>query len=315
MATSKDCRACENLRQYASDFVLNGVTDTVCTSLKNNTGFNPSNNRNDCTDLDDANDCLIGNMEDEIDAYEVCDWKEYMHKFVPNVWTVIKAIICSICGLWSQFTSIWNKLNKHDCMIEHLFEGDALEIGEDSTSGSYVRAGGGVSYKFDNEGGDRVSDVQVLYIGGGLLRVQGTFRFFDDDFTDADGTSRQGNSHWAETGPCVSGGELICEIRVKKSQFGVKNIYAGFGQETGGYDYSLNATVFSEGSWAYGQHGSCNSDGTAPEGHSAGHQVDPGYIYIQLRMSSIRNLNHNGNGKVSPRAFMGIRFDQDAIQC
>lgn len=97
---SRDCNACEDLRQNSAEFVQNGVTDNVCASLKNNTGFNPSSGHDDCTDLHNANDCLVGNMEDEIEAYDVCDWKEYMKKFVPNVWTTLKAIICSICGLW-----------------------------------------------------------------------------------------------------------------------------------------------------------------------------------------------------------------------
>ena len=307
---NNNCSACDDLRQSAPSFVINGIGETECASLQNNTGLNPSSGNDDCTDLNNLNDCLVGNMASEIDSYGVCDWKKFMKAFVPNVWTTLKGIICSLCGIWSR-------MGRYDCLINHLYEGDALEIGEDSSAGSYVVPGGGVSYKFDSESsGGRVSDVQALYIGGGLLRVQGTLRFFSSDFTDADGTARQGNSHWAETGPCVGGGELICEIRVLKSQFGVRSIYAGFGQETGGYDYSLNATAFSEGTYAYGQHGSCNTqDGTAPAGHSTGHLVEAGYTYIQLRMSSIRNINHDGSNKVSPRAFMGIRFDPNSIQC
>ena len=107
---ANSCKACDDLRTSSSDFMLNGVTPTVCTSLKNDTGFNPASGHNDCTDLDDANDCLIGNMEDEIEAYDVCDWKEYMKKFVPNVYNVIKAIICAICGLWCNFHALIDAL-------------------------------------------------------------------------------------------------------------------------------------------------------------------------------------------------------------
>ena len=311
-----NCGACDDLRQTDPNLIVNGLGDDECTSLANDTGLVPGDDHNDCTDLNNLNDCLVGNMASEVEAYDVCDWKPFMKRFIPNVWTTLKGIICAICGLWTNVKDILSRIGKYDCLIDHLYDGDSLEIGESSRSGSYVVPGGGVSYKFDSTtSDDRVSDVQALYIGGGLLRVQGTFRFFSSDFRDADGTQREGNSHWADTGATVSGGELICEIRVKKSQFGVKNIYAGFGQETGGYDYSLNATAFSEGSFAYGQHGSCNADGTAPSGHSTGHLVPSGYIYIQLRMSSIRQLNHDGTGKVSPRAFMGIRFDQNAIEC
>ena len=178
----------------------------------------------------------------------------------------------------------------------------------------------------------------MLYIAGGLLRAQGTFRFFTADFKDEDNRDRNGNSHWDDRGAMTAGGELICEIRVKKSQFGVKNIYAGFGQETGGGGYHLNATVFSDKDsdgnpvFAYGQHGNCNTKTGEPasgSGHSTGHKVASGYIYIQLRMSYIWALNAysaddlDSNKKpkssvvkrYSPRAFMGIRFDKNSIEC
>ncbi len=102
-----NCSACSELREHASDFIVNGVTDSVCSSLKNDTGFNPSDSNDDFEDLDLANDCLIGNMAEEIEAYHVCDWKEYMKKFVPNVWTMLKAIICALGGIWTNIKELW----------------------------------------------------------------------------------------------------------------------------------------------------------------------------------------------------------------
>lgn len=315
MAATRNCDACSDLQENSADFVQNGVTDAVCTSLKNDTGFNPSSDNDDCTDLNNANDCLIGNMEDEIDSYDMCDWKEYMRNFVHNLWNVLKAMICSMCGLWTD-------VEKHECELQHVYEGNELEVGEEGDDESYIKVGGGVSCKYDApESGGRTSDVSVLYIAGGLLRVQGTFRFFANDFVDKDGRHRDGNSHWGETGACVGGGELICEAYIKKSQFGVRSIYAGFGQETGGGHYSLNATVFSSG-YAYGQHGSCNTEtGVGNNGNSDGHPVPDGYIIIQLRMSYIGVLNASGASDpanathYSPRAFMGIRFNRNQIEC
>ena len=103
MATNVDCSACTDLKEFAPDFVQNGVTNTVCNSLKNDTGLNPTLTtlHNDCDDLDTANDCLIGMMDKEIEAYDVCDWKEFMHKFIPNIHQLTKAEICAICGLWT----------------------------------------------------------------------------------------------------------------------------------------------------------------------------------------------------------------------
>lgn len=316
------CDACESLREKAPNIIINGFTDTECENLANGKGLNGNQDGN-CEDLHDMNDCLVGFMETEVDAYESCDWKKFAKRFIPNVWATLKGIVCSMCGI--------------QCQVNHLFEGVSLRVGEDSSDGSYVKAGGGVSFLYDSDGDDhRVSDVTALYIGGALLRVEGTFRFFEDDFTDKDGTQRQGNHNWGSTGACVAGGELICEIRILKDQYAVKHIYAGFGHETGGGGYHVNATVFSSGQWAYGQHGSCYQsagDGhQAGEGHpgcSNGHQVPDGYIYIQLRMSYIwalgtytsDDLNSSGKPKsdvtkhYSPRAFMGIRFDQSNIDC
>lgn len=106
-----NCEACAELKAEAAEFVLNGVTEDVCTSLKNDTGFSTTNGNDDCTDLNNANDCLIGRMDDELEAYDTCQWKEYMHKFVPNLYEVLKAMICAVCGLWTNVHNLWTNVN------------------------------------------------------------------------------------------------------------------------------------------------------------------------------------------------------------
>lgn len=101
MAAKRNCSACSELQEHAADFIVNGVTEAVEESLINNTGFNPNTDNNDCVDLNNANDCLVGNMEDEVDAYEVCEWKSFMVDFIHNLWTVLKAMIAAICGVWA----------------------------------------------------------------------------------------------------------------------------------------------------------------------------------------------------------------------
>lgn len=103
-----NCDSCANLRESAPEFVQNGVTDKVAASLKNNTGLNPSLTvlHNDCEDLNDVNDCLIGRMADEVEAYDVCEWKEFMKKHLSNLYETLKAIIAAICGLWVKVESI-----------------------------------------------------------------------------------------------------------------------------------------------------------------------------------------------------------------
>lgn len=109
------CDACANLREDNASFVMNGVTDTVANSLKNNTGFNPTltSLHTDCEDLNDANDCLIGHMDDDLDNFEICDLKDFLHNLLPNLYEVLKAMIAAICGLWT-------KTEKHDDDIANL---------------------------------------------------------------------------------------------------------------------------------------------------------------------------------------------------
>lgn len=105
------CSACEDLRQADANLVINGFSDTECASLKNNTGLSPSSGNDDCTDLNNLNDCLVGNMENEVDSYNNCDWKEFAKKFIPNVWTTLKGIICAICGLWTNVACLNKKVS------------------------------------------------------------------------------------------------------------------------------------------------------------------------------------------------------------
>lgn len=115
-----NCEACEDLKTYAPDFVANGVTKNVCTSLQNNTGLGANGSHTNCDDLDDANDCLVGQLSEEIDAYDTCEWKDYMKQFAPNVHTMLKAMICSDCGEWSNIESINDKLTDICKLLESV---------------------------------------------------------------------------------------------------------------------------------------------------------------------------------------------------
>lgn len=106
-----NCEACESIRQTDPNLIVNGIGDTEVASLKNDTGLSASSGHNDCTDLNNLNDCLIGNQEHELDGYEVCDWKTFMKRLIPNLWTTLKAIISAICGLWTNIHSLWSNIN------------------------------------------------------------------------------------------------------------------------------------------------------------------------------------------------------------
>lgn len=179
MASKKNCSACSELQENSPDFVMNGVSEGVDLSLRNDTGFNPTSGHDDCQDLNDANDCLIGNMEDEVDAYEVCNWKDFMIEFIHNLWTVLKAMISAICGLWTLS-------EKNECEIQGLYNGATFTFGE-NTQGveSKLVPGKGVDFSLRGAGGHAVN-VTLRYIAGGLLQVSGSLRTFTASFYDLD---------------------------------------------------------------------------------------------------------------------------------
>lgn len=109
-----NCEACDSLREVSSELLVNGFTDTMCNSLRNNTGLVPSSGHEDEEDLHNLNDCLVGNMATEVDAFDVCDWKTFMKKFIPNLWTTLKAIICAISGLWTKVDCNTDSINHFD---------------------------------------------------------------------------------------------------------------------------------------------------------------------------------------------------------
>ncbi len=113
--SDRSCTACNDLVEYAPVFAVKGVTEEACDSLASNTGLNPDLDpqHDDCDDLHDINDCLVGNMDDEVEAYDVCDWKDFMHEFIPNTYETLKAIICNDCGQWERIKAICALLNNY----------------------------------------------------------------------------------------------------------------------------------------------------------------------------------------------------------
>lgn len=318
--SQQSCSACNDLREYAPEFVLNGTTDDVGEHLKNDEGLSGANNHTDCEDLLDVNDCLVGNMIDELDGYDVCDWKDFMAAFIGNMYETIKAMVYSTCGQW--------------CAINNMAAGTTFRIGENTSGDAYAVAGKGVSFLKPNSGQEWTSDIGMAHIAGGLMQVYGSYQYFNNDFTDEaacgnfdNGStyrvsqSRKGNSVWGkltgQTGFPPSAGELICEFRIKLSAFPqVKAFYTGFGRESNNGSYGVRLIPFTAGRYAYGQHGDCTSDGSpGSSGYDAGHLVPNGWIYIQLRLSSCHYWNMFEGAQYSPYSFMGIRLNLDNLEC
>lgn len=99
----KYCSACERLKEDNLDVLEYGISEKECKSLQKDTGLNPDLKvlHTDCEDLNDMNDCLIGQLGDRIPAEDDCEWKPFATRLMGNLWNVLKGIICAICGLWN----------------------------------------------------------------------------------------------------------------------------------------------------------------------------------------------------------------------
>lgn len=346
MANNIDCEACANLREDAPHFVANGMTNTERTSLKNDTGLNPSNGNNDCTDLKNMNDCLLGNAQKDVSRYEVCDWKTFMQKYTPNVWSVLDGTIAAICGLWTNIHNLWKKVNQHDCEIQYLYTGTSFKIKETEQSDSaYIVAGKGVSFYLADGTQEKTSDISFRYIAGGLAILSGSCHFyssenfneppgkvcpnFDNDTSASnDGyrtsNARKPNSEWGRPKRYAAGGELVYEIRLKKSEYPqIKSIIAGRGTEANTGAFSAHFQVFNEGTMAYGQHGWCHgidAENATPgspmaDGLSWGHPVPKGWTYIQCRLHYSDVFAEKQGVEYSPYGWLGMRTERDEISC
>lgn len=121
--TNKDiCKTCEDLQQYSPDFIVNGVTDEMCSNLESNTGL-MNKGRENCTDLHNANDCLIGGIAEKATSYNPCDPNKMIEDLAKNTMHVIDMLICSDCGQWNEIKKIWDEIQKIWDAIEELQNG------------------------------------------------------------------------------------------------------------------------------------------------------------------------------------------------
>lgn len=325
------CEACEEIRQTDPNLIVNGFTDTECNSLKNDTGLSPSSGNNDCEDLNNLNDCLVGNGATEVEAYDVCDWKEFMKKFIPNVWTTFKAIICAICGIWTNIHNLWELANRIDCIVDYITQGASFSFGEYTSSGnSYIVAGKGVSFANVSASGT-ANDLSITYVGGGISYLIGSCLFYDTDFTDAKAVAnydngglnpttsanRKGNTRWNTNGYLGSGGELVYELRIKKSEYPqIKRFWNGLANPGAGGAYETMVIFRNEGTYAAGQRGWCDTTNGDPANAESdrGHLVPAGWMYIQVRLKELHEFGAEGS-QYTPICLVPIRMNTNAIDC
>lgn len=282
----RNCAACSDLQASSPGLIVNGLGTTECTSLKNNTGLNPSSGHNDCTDLDDMNDCLIGNMEDEIDAYDVCEWKDYMRHFVNNTWTVFKGIICAICGLWAKIANILSRLTKLECIITKMGQVQSFAVDE-----NYIKWFNNVQKNPDvspDLSAPRITgNAYCGYMTGSIMLPSN----FTTSFPSSDI-----NNH----------GILLYEYRIKLSDFNLRGVWAGNMQEAGNGDcIHAHITVFTSNS-------STAPWGAGDDGY-ASYTVPEGWAYVQVRMTSYERIP--GSGKITLTGVMPVLMNPNSLDC
>lgn len=231
-----DCSACSDLQDLSPSFVANGVTTSICTSLKNDTGLNPNLAvlHTDCEDLDTVNDCLVGRMAEDIEKYDVCDWKKYMRNFVPNVWQTIKAGICSLCGIWENIHTIW-------CWLENLTrQGKSYTIhayeDDDPTKSALngFRIADGITVRT----GSNTASMRI-HVMGHHIRFQGSLKFegnMPSSYTNGDtvpwsylehgcaNLTNQAGENWGKDGICETH-PFIYEYQLKSCEYGFSDIW------------------------------------------------------------------------------------------
>lgn len=284
-----DCEVCEDLASYATDLVSNGeVTEKVCTSIANDTGLNPDLPvlHTDCEDLEDLNDCLIGRPEQDLERYDNCEWRKFMRKYISNLHTFNKAVLCALCGIWKNIHNLWKKINEilqdlldihneldlHDCQISALMEPQELQFNE----GEFI-AGTDVAFRQNSNSIGVSFDV----IGNmGVLNASVQFTSGSKWLTEL-GVTTPGDEGW-----------LVAELRINKARTGIKHIYAAGGQtiNDGCYLASVYGFDGDQDSTQYGRakRGIYSNKTPSQWGWQDGSvNVPAGWIYLQLRVSNI----------------------------
>ena len=277
--TNYNCSACEELRQDVPSLICNGLDEDMCLSLSNDTGLVPSSGNDDCHDLNNLNDCLVGNMEHEVDMHEVCDWKTFTKQFIGNLWTVLKAMICAICGIWTNIHSLWDKINeilnnldKLECILEYL--SGSRDIATVLSADSFV-AGSGVDF---NRSGTAIVKPNVIVAGstytiGASIRVNLSGTRWGSLGMNNSGSVISGN-----TINTPSGNYMLFLIKIPNSVIPSNSLISCVGQFTNSACGDIFAQVIGEGGEYAGQWG---------RGESGTANVPSGYTYIRVSLSSL----------------------------
>ena len=253
-----NCKACQELRQFAPEVADNGITSTACDNLQNNLGFNKNINplHDDGEDLSTLNDCYFSNSRAEVMAYDYCTWKEFMkEKFLPRIYNMVKGLVCAIDGLW--------------CKIHYMTLGYEIELVEEKMPSDWL--GIGVKQR----------SMPTFELTGSTWRFQGGFKI-----NAGDNPAHWGRLGLAEDGSAVSGHIIntlsgnwtLCVIPIeKKDHPQIQALFSGTGGFVDASVGDVRVAFYDEGEDYYG-----------PWGEESGtRKVPSGYIYARVSISAV----------------------------
>lgn len=307
-----ECDACEDLRQNAPNFIINGLGDEEIDHIAMNEGLTGENDN--CTDINDMNDCLIGMMEKEVSNYEACDWKVFMRKFVQNLWTVLKSMITWLCGLQCRVDQL-SKPSKNDALYP-----DAENV--------RFRKVDGVTLRYDPEH-PKVNDAPLVIRSiGSVARITGSLTCSGNmpssytsggggrvDWLDfyrggADITTKYGKS--SHHGNCPTGGLLLYEYEVRSCDWGFKRLYdAPLHASHAGF-FLARIMTFRDGD-EYPYDCGWDADGNGQIYHPSSDEYD---TLIQVRMMVVNTWGiTRNNGNITPNGLAMVYPCPESWEC
>lgn len=125
------CESCEALKDYAPDYLLNGVTEIECGNLQQNKGLTAQPTHDNYEDIQDIINCGVFGMDQMIQASSNCDWKEVMRKLSNNVANILSSINCGDLGQWEAIEALREliqNINQRLTNIENRLSSIELDI-------------------------------------------------------------------------------------------------------------------------------------------------------------------------------------------
>lgn len=152
-------------------------------------------------------------MDAELEKYDTCDWKKYMHKLIPNLWTLMSAVRCAICGLWTNVHNLWTTMRslclkkENGKIVLYSNLGDHCSVTDSDTTYSLSKTGSTIKLTGSDGSVDSVTDDNTTY---GLSRNDHTVTLVaggtNMSVTIPDNDTKYGLSRDGHTVTIVEGG-------------------------------------------------------------------------------------------------------------